>query len=222
MAHIIAKNSNWIHTGLAIWWDRYPYATFADIIQQYEKNPDIKIIVLLWEVGNTLENDVADLIKNWHITKPVIAWVTWISAQKIDTKLQFWHAGAMANEIEETAEYSKNNYLKNAWAYVPGSFETLWDTIKEIYEKVCKESVDVCNKQYNEMKNTIIIRVWDLWNRRHTSFMSSISNETWDSLTYNNIDIHNFVQKSGPIAHVIGHLWFKKELPHYALNFINT
>jgi ATP-citrate lyase alpha-subunit len=58
-------------------------------------------------------------------------------------------------------------------------------------------------------------------NRRPTTFTSTISDERGDELLYNHIPVSDFVDK-GSIAHVIGHLWFKKQLPDYALQFLNT
>ena len=58
-------------------------------------------------------------------------------------------------------------------------------------------------------------------NRRPTLFTSTISDERGEELLYNQIPVSDFVQK-GNIAHVIGHLRFKKQLPEYALDFLNT
>lgn len=57
--------------------------------------------------------------------------------------------------------------------------------------------------------------------RRSTAITSTISDERGDELLYNGKNISDFVAK-GSIANVIGHLWFKKQLPDYALDFINT
>ena len=58
-------------------------------------------------------------------------------------------------------------------------------------------------------------------NRRPTSFTSSISDERGDELLYNHIPVSDFINH-GSIARVIWHLRFKKELPDYALTFIDT
>ena len=41
---------------------------------RYEANPDVKIIMLLGEVGGVDEYEIAEAIKSKKITKPVIAW----------------------------------------------------------------------------------------------------------------------------------------------------
>jgi len=53
--NIIARNSDGVYEGVAIGGDRYPGSVFIDHIMRYEKNPDIKMMVLLGEVGGTDE-----------------------------------------------------------------------------------------------------------------------------------------------------------------------
>jgi succinyl-CoA synthetase alpha subunit len=79
----------------------------------YQDNPEIKMIVILGEVGNEDENKVADLITSGRITKPVIAWVVGTAAESFKTEVQFGHAGAKANAHRETASF-KNAYLRQA------------------------------------------------------------------------------------------------------------
>lgn len=88
-------------------------STFRDIVLEYEHIPEIKMIVLLGEVGSRDELDVAELIKNGSIKKPVVAYVTGSFAERLTSEVQFGHAGAKANAHEETASY-KNVALREA------------------------------------------------------------------------------------------------------------
>ena len=45
-----------------------------DHIMRYEADPDVKMIVLLGEVGGVEEYDVCEAIKDKRITKPLVAW----------------------------------------------------------------------------------------------------------------------------------------------------
>lgn len=90
----------------------------------YEKNDEIKTILMLGEVGNESENQIADMIRDGHITKPIIARCCGTSASELHTDIQFGHAGAKANTERETAEF-KNNNLRDAGALVPSTFDDI-------------------------------------------------------------------------------------------------
>jgi ATP citrate (pro-S)-lyase len=62
---------------------------FQQVISRYQNNPEIKLIVLLGEVGNEDENRVADMIKEGKITKPVVARVAGTSAEQLTSDVQF-------------------------------------------------------------------------------------------------------------------------------------
>ena len=66
--------------------------SFQDIALWYQDNPEIRMIVILGEVGNEDENKVADLIASGRITKPVITWVVGTAAESFKTEVQFGHA----------------------------------------------------------------------------------------------------------------------------------
>ncbi len=221
MYRIIANNTDGLHTWFCIWWDRYPYSTFADIVIEYENNPEIKMIVMLWEVGDPSELVVADMVKSWKITKPIVAWVSWTSADNNFQDIQFWHAGAKANADNEKAS-PKNTYLKQCGVFVPQSFDSIGDLMRTTFEQISGKSVELLNMQYNDkvFPKLKSLYTW-LRNRRKTSFTSTISDERWDELLYNKIPISQFVSQWS-IAAVIGHLWFKRQLPDYALEFLTT
>ena len=134
MCRVIAKETDGIHTALQIGWDRYPLTSFQDIALWYQDNPEIKMIVILGEVGNEDENKVADLIASGRITKPVIAWVVGTAAESFKTEVQFGHAWAKANADRETASF-KNTYLRQAGAYVPESYDDFGTLIGQVFSK---------------------------------------------------------------------------------------
>ena len=45
-----------------------------DHIQRYQDDPDVKMIVVLGEVGGTEEYKIIEGIKSGRLTKPIIAW----------------------------------------------------------------------------------------------------------------------------------------------------
>merc|ERR1711897_22541 len=72
--NIICRNSDGVYEGVAIGGDRYPGSRFIDHLLQFENNPNVKILVLLGEVGGVDEYDVCDALQSSKITKPLICW----------------------------------------------------------------------------------------------------------------------------------------------------
>merc|ERR1712134_142279 len=56
--NLICRNSNGVYEGVAIGGDRYPGSRFLDHMIRYADNPDVKMLVLLGEVGGTDEYEV--------------------------------------------------------------------------------------------------------------------------------------------------------------------
>ena len=116
--NIIARNTDGVYEGVAIGGDRYPGSTFIDHLIRYEANPDIKMTVLLGEVGGTDEYDVVEALKKGIIKKPIVAWCIGTCSKVFPAEVQFGHAGARAGADRETADV-KNKALKEA-GFAPG------------------------------------------------------------------------------------------------------
>ena len=54
----------------------------------HQANPDVKMLVLLGEVGGTEEYKVCEAIKNGTINKPIIAWCIGTCADMFTTDVQ--------------------------------------------------------------------------------------------------------------------------------------
>ena len=219
--NIIARNADGVYEGVAIGGDRYPGSTFIDHIMRYEKNPDVKMIVMLGEIGGTDEYDVARAIKEGKITKPLVAWCIGTCAKLFPTEVQFGHAGAKAGNNAETAD-EKNRALKEAGAHVPESFDDFGNLIKEVYEKLVLEGKierpkdEPAPKIPMDYERAVKMGIV----RRATHFISTISDDRGEELTYNKMKISDVFKEGIGIGGVIGLLWFKKDLPEYARKFI--
>ncbi len=214
LCRVIAQNTDWVHTAIALGWDRYPFSQFADIVLAYQDNPDIQMIVMLGEVGNKDELAVADLVKAWSITKPVVAWVSGSFAEQTTQDVQFGHAWAKANTDEEKSSY-KIDYLQQAGIHVPNSYREFGSLISSVFQQHCHIAEPLISE------TTVLERLSVINRRRPSRFSSSISDERGETLLYDGIAVDDFVT-SQSIARVIGHLWLKKELPDWALRFITT
>ncbi len=131
--NIISRNSDGVYEGIAIGGDRYPATTFIDHLMRYQANPDVKIIVLLGEVGGTDEYDVVEALRDGRITKPLVAWTIGSCAQFFPAEIQFGHAGARAGSERESAA-AKNAAFRDAGALVPESFDEFDAAIRGAFE----------------------------------------------------------------------------------------
>ena len=62
-------------------------------LSRYEAEPEVKMLVLLGEVGGTEEYKVCEAIKTGAIKKPIVSWCIGTCADMFSTDVQFGHAG---------------------------------------------------------------------------------------------------------------------------------
>ncbi|WP_457638949.1 citrate/2-methylcitrate synthase [Persephonella sp.] len=222
LSNVIARNANGIAEGIAIGGDRYPGTDFLDHMLRYEKNPQVKFMVLLGEVGGTLELRVAEAIKDGRITKPVIAWCIGTISKFFGGEVQFGHAGAKAGAEAETAD-AKNQALKEAGALVPTSFNELPELIRGVYEELHAkgEIPEIQEPEVPPIPEDYAKAVKAGKVRRPTNFICTISDDRGEEATYCGVPISEVVEKGYSIADVIGLLWFKKKFPDWASNFLD-
>ncbi|KAL5007875.1 hypothetical protein ScPMuIL_016681 [Solemya velum] len=219
--NIMALNTNGVYEGVAIGGDRYPASTFMDHILRYQDEPDIKMIVLLGEVGGTEEYDIVTAIKEKRITKPLVAWCIGTCAKMFTSEVQFGHAGACANAETETA-IAKNTALRAAGAHVPRSFDELGSVIKQVYNNLVadgsivpapEQAPPTVPMDFSWARELGIIR-------KPASFLTSICDERGHELLYAGIPITDIFKEDMGIGGVLSLLWFQRRLPKYATKFI--
>jgi succinyl-CoA synthetase alpha subunit len=221
MNFMIAENTDGVYESIAIGGDRYPGSRLIDHLLRYEANPKIKMLVCLGEIGGTEEYEIVNALKEGKIKKPLVIWVTGTAARILPKGLQFGHAGAMAGSDRETAE-AKNKALKAAGALVPNSYEDYDKLIKATFEKLKSEGKVEPIKEveppkipmdYNEAVRQGLVR-------RQSDVVVTISDDRGDVPTFAGIGLDEIVRENKSIGYVIGLLWFKKELPVFAQEFI--
>jgi succinyl-CoA synthetase alpha subunit len=87
--------------------------TQRDVLGMFEEDPDTKVVVMLGEVGGTMEHEAAALIEK-DMTKPVISLIVGSAAPK---GARMGHAGAIIEGEGETAA-SKISALKEAGSLI--------------------------------------------------------------------------------------------------------
>ena len=211
LSNIIAINADGIAEGVAIGGDRFVGSVFIDNMLRMQENPDVKYMILLGEVGGTEEYKVIEAVKSGKITKPIIAWCIGTIAKYYDSGVQFGHAGASANGEMETAEY-KNNAMAEAGIHVPATFNDLPAKIKEVFESLNLAPIP-------EPEINILPKV-----RRSKQFICTISDDRGEEATYAGFPISSVAtpDTGKGIGDVISLLWFKKQYPKWATEFIET
>jgi succinyl-CoA synthetase alpha subunit len=89
--------------------DRVVGLSFATVLENFEQDPETKVIVMIGEIGGTAEEDAAQYIKQ-HITKPVVAYIAGASAPP---GKRMGHAGAIIERGRGTYQ-GKVNALEAA------------------------------------------------------------------------------------------------------------
>jgi succinyl-CoA synthetase alpha subunit len=221
MNFMISQTTDGIYESIAIGGDRYPGSRLINHLLRYEANPNIKLLVCLGEIGGTEEYEIVDALKNGKLTKPIAIWVTGTAARILPKGLQFGHAGAMAGTSRETAE-AKNQALKEAGALVPDSYEDFDKLIKDTYDKLVREGKIIPAKEeeppkiptdFNEAVRLGLVR-------RPSDVVVTISDDRGDVPMFAGVGLDDIVRDNRSIGYVIGLLWFKRELPEFAQQFI--
>jgi ATP-citrate lyase alpha-subunit len=211
LSNIIAINADGIAEGVAIGGDRFVGSVFIDNLLRMEENPNVKYMILLGEVGGTEEYKVIEAVKSGKIKKPIIAWCIGTIAKYYDSGVQFGHAGASANAERETAE-AKNKAMAEAGIHVPETFNDLPAKIKEVFESLNIPAIP-------EPEINTVPKV-----RRSKQFICTISDDRGDEATYAGFPISSVAtpDTGKGIGDVVSLLWFKKQYPKWATDFIET
>jgi len=219
--NIVTQNTDGLYEGIAIGGDRYPGTVLLDHLLRYEKNPEIKMLVCLGEVGGSDEYTIVDALKKKLITKPLVMWVTGTCSKAFKTEVQFGHAGAKAGSDAETAD-AKNAALKAAGAIVPNSFDDYGEKIAMVYKDLVKKKIIVPRPEPTPVKIPMdyAAAVKAKVIRKPANFICTISDDRGEELMYGNMPISEVFKKDIGVGGVLSMLWFKRLLPEYGTKFI--
>ncbi|MFH1722838.1 MAG: citrate/2-methylcitrate synthase [Candidatus Altiarchaeota archaeon] len=221
MFNIIARNTDGIYEGIAIGGDAYPGSTLLDHLLRYEKNPKIKMLVCLGEVGGTEEYDIVRAVKSGQIKKPFVMWSTGTCSKVFPRSVQFGHAGAKADRFEETAD-AKNQALKKAGVIVPQSFDDFDEKIRVTFNRLKKQGKikPASEPEIPELPMDYTTAVKEEIVRKPTNLVCTISDDTGEEPTYAGVAMSKLFERGYTLGDIIGLLWFKKKLPKFATEFI--
>jgi ATP citrate (pro-S)-lyase len=221
MYNILARTTDGLFEGIAIGGDAFAGSTLSEHVIRYEAMEQVKMIVVLGEIGGIDEYDIAAAVRDGRATKPLIAWVSGTCAKMFPTEVQFGHAGAKSGKDAESAE-AKNGALRSAGALVPTSFEGLPELIGATYRDLVDSGAIV---ERDEPEPPTLPTDWTTAFRggrvrRSTGIVSTICDDRGEEPTYAGVPISELITSQASIGDVIGLLWFKRKLPEYASKFI--
>ncbi|CAH2062283.1 unnamed protein product, partial [Iphiclides podalirius] len=219
--NILSKEADGVCEGVAIGGDRYPGTTFLDHLLRFEADPNVKMLVVLGEVGGVEEYHICRAIREKLITKPMVAWCIGTCSDMFSSEVQFGHAGSLAGSTLEKAA-AKNAALKSCGVTVPDSFDTLGDAVNSVYRRLVSEGRILVKEEvappkvpmdYDWARKLGIIR-------KPAAFISTICDERGQELTYCGVPISQVLERGLGVGGTISLLWFQRELPPWACRFL--
>lgn len=102
--------------------------TFAELLPLFQADNETDGVVYFGEIGTVMEEEAAEVIKEGHYTKPLVAY---IAGRGLPSGLRFSHASAIVEEGRGTAE-GKIKALKEVGAYVVDRPEDIAPTLEQV------------------------------------------------------------------------------------------
>ncbi|GBF97148.1 ATP-citrate lyase B [Raphidocelis subcapitata] len=222
MYNVLSRATDGLYEGIAIGGDSFPGSTLSDHCTRYQNIPQIKMIVVLGELGGADEYSLVDAMKAGKVTKPVVAWVSGTCAKLFKSEVQFGHAGARGGGADAESAQAKNAALRDAGAVVPESFEGFEAAVKETYTRLVDEGVispapDVVVPEI-PMDLEAATKAGKV--RAPTHVVSTICDDRGEEPTYYGVTMSELITGDYGIGDVLALLWFKRKLPKYATKFI--
>lgn len=220
--NVVGRHTDGIYEGIAIGGDTFACTTLADTVLRFQQIPEVKVIVVLGELGGVDEYAICDLLKAGKVTKPVCAWVSGTCATMFKTEVQFGHAGAKSGE-DSTSALAKITALQEAGAHCPTSFDTFGELIGDVFKKTT--GITVTPGEHIPVPGyptaqEVAQRLFDLKVRKGTNIISTISDDRGDEPKYCGIPISQIVASKSDLGSVISLLWFKKSMPQWSTKFL--
>lgn len=119
VAWILTKNGIGQSTVVGIGGDILVGSTFADLMEEFEKDSQTQAVVIFGEIGGTYEEEAADYIRGkgkegrGKFSKKVVAFISGLFAETLPQGTKLGHAGAIVYG-EKGSYKSKINSLKEA------------------------------------------------------------------------------------------------------------
>lgn len=193
---IVAQADKHLSFALSFGGERFPVITPEAAFLAAQSDPETKQIIYFGELGGTDEYKLVELLKNNHITKPVVCYIGGVVAELFEEPPQFGHAKALAQTSEETAR-AKRDALREAGAKSAESFAEFVQLIHEL-------------PTHGEEKKSYTSAMDDLAQRKHALIATSISYDEDGEVKLLGEDLLSFTSKRS-FAAIVGCLFLGKQ-----------
>ena len=133
---LCAQNGNGVTSAVAIGGDSYPGTDFVTYLEMFENDPDTKAVVMIGEVGGSLEEEAAEWLAARKRRIRLVAAIGGTCQEVLPQGMKFGHAGAKEGKKGAGSARSKMNALREAGALVPDTFGGLSKAIKQVYQEL--------------------------------------------------------------------------------------
>jgi succinyl-CoA synthetase alpha subunit len=128
MAYYLAQEGIGATTLIHVGGDAIVGLPLPEVVRLFQADPDTKAVVMFGEIGTSQEEQVADLIEQEEVTKPVIAY---IGGKGAKSGTRFSHAGAIIEGGRGTRE-GKVARLQEVGVHIVDNFGDIPTVTKEV------------------------------------------------------------------------------------------
>jgi succinyl-CoA synthetase alpha subunit len=121
MAYYLAQAGIGASTVVHVGGDSMVGTPHAQVMMQFERDPQTKVVVMFGEIGTSQEEEVADLIEQGLFTKPLVAYIGGKAAKE---GTRFSHAGAIIEGGRGT-HAGKVDRLREVGAHIAEAFSDI-------------------------------------------------------------------------------------------------
>ena len=132
MTYYLAQAGIGATTLVAVGGDAIVGLPLPEVVRLFQADPETKAVVMFGEIGTSQEEQVADLIEQGQVTKPL---VTYIGGKGAKGGTRFSHAGAIIEGGHGTRE-GKVARLKDVGAHVVENFGDIPAVTKKVLQEI--------------------------------------------------------------------------------------
>lgn len=116
-------------TCIGVGGDMIPGSSFADLLGDFENDPDTAALVLIGEIGGSDEELAAEYIEKNKFTKPAVAFIAGKNAPKGKT---MGHAGAIVSQNGAGGAESKEKALREAGCHIAENTQEIVEILQRL------------------------------------------------------------------------------------------
>ncbi len=212
---LCAQNGNGITTAVAIGGDAYPGTDFVTYLEMFEKDPETKAVVIVGEVGGTLEDEAAEWLAAEKRRIRLVATIGGTCQEVLPQGMKFGHAGAKEGKKGVGSARAKMNALRDAGALVPDTFGGLSKCIKQVYDELLADGSIKPEPEIDEaLLPELPLKVQEIMKQGEVIveplIRTTISDDRGEEPRYVGYAASELCEKGYGIEDVLSLLWSKK------------